>query len=93
MRMCTWIGAHPGHRGADRDARHGVLGQRRAEDALRPEFLDEAAGRTLDCLVIVNVEAEDEDTWIARHLLRGRLAQRVDIGQQAHGYCSAKTLV
>ena len=73
---------HPGHGRADGDAGHGIFGERRAEHPIRTEDIDQAARRPLDRLVVVNVETKDKNTRVALHLLRDRLAKRIDIGQK-----------
>ena len=72
----------PGQGHADGRAGHGVLGQRRAEDALRAVLLDQAARRALDRLGVVHVQAEEDDGRVAGHLLVGRLADGLDVGQR-----------
>ena len=74
---------HPGHGRADGDAGHGIFRQRRAKHPFRTEDIDQAAGRSLDRLVVVDVETKDENARVALHLLRHRFAERIDIGQQA----------
>ncbi len=71
--------AQAGERHADRDARHRVFRERRAEDALRPELLHQPARGALDRLRVVDVEAEADDARIALHLLERGVAQRVDV--------------
>src|SRR5439155_14031333 len=46
------------HRSADGDSRHGILRQRRVKDPVAPKSLLESSSRALDCLVIVDVQAE-----------------------------------
>jgi hypothetical protein len=72
---------HAGHGGTDGDTRHRVFRQRRGEDAARAELLEQAARGSLDRLVIVDVETENEHAGIARHLQRHRLGQRIDVAQ------------
>ena len=84
---------HAGHGRADGDAGHGIFRQRRAEHAFRAEDIDQAARRALDRLVIVDIETEDKHARVALHLLRHRLAERIDIGQETLVTLPAKTLV
>ena len=73
----------PARAPADGGAGHGVLRQRRAEDALGAVLLDQPARRALDRLGVVHVQAEQDDRRIAGHLLVGRLADGIDVGQLA----------
>src|SRR5262249_53638266 len=68
--------------GTDRNARHGVLGERGSKHALRPELLEKPASRTLDRLVVVDIKAKYEYARVEPHFLGDRLPQRVRIGQQ-----------
>src|SRR5262249_48128125 len=74
---------HARHRRADRHSGHGVFGKRRPEHSLWPEFLHQTTRRALDGFVVVGVEAENEYSRIAPHLLRGRFAQSIDVGQES----------
>src|SRR5262249_50444367 len=79
--------SHAGHRSADRDAGHGVLRERRTENALGAELLHQAAGRTLDRLVVVGIETEQKDARVAPHLLRDRFPERIDVCQDTWVTC------
>ena len=72
-------GAHAGHGGADGEAGDGVFRQRRIHDAARPKLIDQAVGGALDGLVVVDVEADDEDAFVLVHFLLDGLLQRLDV--------------
>ena len=71
-------GPQAGEGHADGGTGHRVFGERRAEDALGAELLQQPAGRALDGFRIVDVEAEDEHVLVARHLLLGSFAHGID---------------
>ena len=72
-------GSEPRHGRTGGDPRHRVLGKRRREDPLRAEPIGEALGGALDPLVVVHVEAHDEDGRVPIHLLDHGFAQGLDI--------------
>ena len=82
MRMWTWIGRSPARAMpmatpvmASSDS--GVPKTRSG-----PYFSSQAARRALDGLGIVHVETEDDHRRVAGHLLVGRLADGLDVGER-----------
>ena len=65
-----------GHRGADADAGKAVLGDRRVDDAPRPELLQQALRDLVGALVFGDLLAHDEDVGVAAHFLGHGVAQR-----------------
>ena len=76
-------GSHPSHRGADRDASHRIFGQGRREHALRPETLHQPSRRSLNCLMVVDVEPKHEHIGVGDHRLLERFADRIHIAENA----------
>src|SRR5262249_59499561 len=76
-------GTHSGHRRTYAEAGHGVFRQRRCEHPLRTEPFEQTLCGALDALVVVHVEAVDEDPWISLHLLSHCLGQGVDVAQHS----------
>ena len=79
--MNSTIGFRPGQRRADADAGEAVLGDRRVDDALGAEFLQQALRDLVGALVLGDLLAHDEDVAVAAHLLGHGVAQRL-----AHGH-------
>ena len=75
----------PADRGAEPEAGHGVLGDRRVEAALLAELLDQALCRAEDLGPGGNADAVDEDPGVALHLLRHRLADGAAVIKLSHG--------
>src|SRR4029079_13085548 len=67
----------------DGNACHGIFGKRRIENALAAKALLQASRGTLDSLVVVDIESEEENARVAFHFLGHAFTQRVDIAQQA----------
>ena len=74
----------PGHRRADADAGKAVLGDRRVDDAPRPEFLQQALRDLVGALVLGDLLAHDEDVRVAAHLFGHGVAQRFAHGGRDH---------
>ena len=73
-------GPQPTQCRADRRAGHGVLGQRRAEHAARPEFFDQSLRGALKGLGIIHVQTEEDHGRIAFHFLMARFADGLSVG-------------
>ena len=74
-----------GERHADGRTGHRIFRKRRAKDALASIALDQVPRRAEDRLRIIHVQAEEQHALVARHLLVGRLANRVDEGERPSG--------
>ncbi len=70
--------------GADGHAGHPAFRDRRVEDPLRPEPLDQVLGAAEDRLVIVDPDPHHDDAGILFHGLRQSLVQRIAVGYQPH---------
>ena len=79
MNCISATGRMPAHRRADRGADDRLLRERRIEDALRAEPLLQPLGRLEGAAVDADVLAEDEDAFVALHLLEERLADRLEV--------------
>ena len=66
-----------GEGGADREAGEAVLGDRRVDDAPRPELVEQALADLVGALVLADLLADQEDVAVAAHLLGHRVAQRL----------------
>ena len=65
--------AHPEHRRADSGADNQRLGNRRVDDAIFAERVEQAFGRFERAAQIGHVLAHDENIFVAAHLLMQRL--------------------
>src|SRR5262245_37593951 len=80
--LAHWPDAHVGR--ADRLADDRLLGNRRIDDALLAELLDQPFG-DLECAAVrADVFAHDEDAVVGRHLVEERLADGFEIGDDWH---------
>ena len=80
------IGRMPEHGRADRGAGDRLLADRRVDDPLVAELLDQAevdAERAAEPSLDADVLADQEDRLVAAHLLGDRLAQRLADRQPA----------
>jgi hypothetical protein len=75
-------GAEPGHRGPNGNTGHGIFGERGIENTPRAKPRLQAASRTLDGFVIIDIQSEKEDARIAFHFLGNGFAESVDIPQE-----------
>ena len=75
---------HARHRGADAEAGEAGFRDRRVDDALRAELLDEAREHLERRAGLGDILADDEDARIAAHLLGQRLADGFAKGQFAN---------
>ena len=73
-------------RRAGRAADDRGLGERRVDDAPRPELLLEPERHLERSAVHADVLAEDEDARVAPHLETQRVRDRLDVGHLGHGY-------
>ena len=82
MRMWTWIGRRPAR--AMPTAAPVMASSDSGVPKTRsgPYFSSQAAGRPLDGLGVVHVQAEQDHGRVAGHLLVGRLADGLDVGQR-----------
>ena len=74
------IGRMPEHGGADRGAGDRLLADRRVDDAVVAELLDQAevdAEGTAEAALDADVLADQEHALVGAHLLGDRLAQRL----------------
>ena len=71
------IGRMPGHRGADAEAGEPGFGDRRVDDAVLAELVDEARQHLERRARLGDVLAHQDDARIAPHLLGDRLLDRV----------------
>ena len=75
--------AGDGH--ADGEAHDARFGQRRVDDALLAEALDQALGHAEDAAVLADVLAQDDHPGVALHLLLERLVDGLHHVQPSHG--------
>ena len=69
--------AQPDHRGADAGPADAGFGDRRVEDALAAEGLEQVLGQLEGAAVVGHVLAVDDDSTVAQHLLDESLTERV----------------
>src|SRR4030095_16399148 len=74
-------GAHSHHRGTDRGPDDGRFGERRVDDALLAELLDQTVGDFEGASVDADVFAQQEHALIAGHLLANAGPDRVHVGR------------
>ena len=74
--MNSTIGFSPAKRRADAEAGKAVLGDRRVDDALVAELLQQALADLVGALVLGDLLAHQEDVRVAAHLLGHGVAQR-----------------
>ena len=72
--MSSIDGAHAEHRRPDADADEAGLADRRVDDALRPELLEEALGDLVGAVELADLLAHDDDVRVAGQLLGQGLA-------------------
>ena len=73
--MNSTIGFSPAKRGADAEAGEAVLGDRRVDDALGAELLEQALADLVGALIFGDLLAHQEDVGVAAHLLGHGVAQ------------------
>ena len=66
-----------GEAGADPEPGKTLLGDRRVDDAARPEFLQQALADLVGALVLGDLLADQKDRFVAPHLLGHCVAQRL----------------
>ena len=71
------IGRRPDHRGADADADEAALGDRRVDDPLLAELLQQALRDLVGAVVVADLLAHEEDAIVLLHLLGHRLIERL----------------
>ena len=82
--MNSTIGFRPGERRADAEAGKAVLGDRRVDDALVAEFLQQALRDFVGALIFGDFLAHDEDVAVAAHFLGHGVAQGFAHGHGDH---------
>ena len=78
-------GSHPAEGGADAGTDEAGLRQGRVPDALGPELLEQAQAHCVAAAVAPDVLTHEEDAFVALEGLRQRPAQRLAVGDGAHG--------
>ena len=73
-----------GHRRTDADAGKAMLGDRRIDDALVAEFLQQTLGDLVGALILRDLFAHDEHIRVAPHFLGHGVAQRFADGHRDH---------
>ena len=85
--MNSTIGFSPAKRRADADAGETVLGDRRVDDALGAELLQQALRDLVGALILGDLLAHHEHAVVGAHLLGHGVAQRLAHGRSSPSRC------